>query len=154
MSIDIKISLTPELDALFAGLEDDVHAAVKEGLLNLVEELDARAASEAPVRSSNLVNSLTSYLTDNGYTGVIKATAPYAEHVHEGTGVYGPNGRPIVIAPTNKKALFWPGAAHPVKKVVQQGVRPNPFFDRAAASVDAQAVFDAAVQNYLKRRNA
>ncbi len=40
-----------------------------------------------------------------------------------GTGVYGPVGQRI--RPTTAKALFWPGADHPVKSVA--GMKPNDF---------------------------
>lgn len=40
-----------------------------------------------------------------------------------GTGIYGPTGRRIV--PTTAKALFWPGAQHPVRSVA--GQKPNDF---------------------------
>jgi hypothetical protein len=32
-----------------------------------------------------------------------------------------------VIVPTNKKALFWKGASHPVKKVNHPGTKAQPF---------------------------
>lgn len=34
---------------------------------------------------------------------------------------------PYTIKPSNKKALNWKGAQHPVKKVNHPGIRPNPF---------------------------
>lgn len=49
----------------------------------------------------------------------------YAEWVEYGTGVYSTNPlsnkQPIDIWPTAKQALYWPGATHPVRHVVQQG---------------------------------
>lgn len=47
----------------------------------------------------------------------------YAEYVEYGTG-------PHVIRPRNKKALWWPGAEHPVREVYHPGTSPNPFFQR------------------------
>jgi len=35
---------------------------------------------------------------------------------------------PYVIKPRNKKALFWPGAGHPVKIVHHPGLPARPFF--------------------------
>lgn len=55
----------------------------------------------------------------------------YALYVHEGTGIHGPEGRPIEIRPVRKKALYWPGAAHPVTKVLHPGQKPNPYVTRA-----------------------
>lgn len=34
---------------------------------------------------------------------------------------------PHVILPRNKKALYWPGAAHPVAKVNHPGTEPRPY---------------------------
>ncbi len=45
----------------------------------------------------------------------------YAEWQQQGTD------GPYVILPRNKQALFWPGAKHPVKKVVHPGLPPRPF---------------------------
>jgi hypothetical protein len=44
----------------------------------------------------------------------------YATDVELGTG-------PHVILPKNKKALFWPGAAHPVARVNHPGSAANPY---------------------------
>jgi hypothetical protein len=50
-------------------------------------------------------------------------TADYAPHVEFGT-------KPHVIVPKNKKALYWPGADHPVRKVNHPGTKPNQFMER------------------------
>jgi hypothetical protein len=34
---------------------------------------------------------------------------------------------PHVIKPVNKRALYWPGAAHPVASVNHPGTRAQPF---------------------------
>jgi hypothetical protein len=52
-------------------------------------------------------------------------TARYAIFVHEGTKAH-------VILPKNKKALFWEGARHPVKRVNHPGSKPNRFMERIA----------------------
>ena len=53
-----------------------------------------------------------------------QATGKYLE---EGTGLYGPYQKPYVIKPKNKKALYWDGLPHPVKKVTVQGIKPRPI---------------------------
>lgn len=50
-------------------------------------------------------------------------TVNYAMFVHEGTA-------PHVITPRTAKALFWPGAAHPMKSVNHPGTKPNRFMPR------------------------
>jgi len=91
--------------------------------------IEAQAARNAPERSSNLVNSITSFIQGIGFQteGTVRVLAFYGLYVHEGTGIYGPLKTPIF--PRNKKALFWPGAAHPVKSV--KGQPPNPFLKNA-----------------------
>lgn len=48
----------------------------------------------------------------------------YAGYVVSGT-------RPHDIYPRDARALFWPGAAHPVSHVHHPGTRANPFLQRA-----------------------
>lgn len=59
----------------------------------------------------------------------ISATAPYARFVHDGTPAH-------TIRPRAKKALFWPGAAHPMRAVEHPGYKGNPFMTNA---LDARA---------------
>jgi hypothetical protein len=76
----------------------------------------------------------TGFLTQSFGLGVIigrlvamvHPTAGYAIFVHEGTA-------PHVILPKNGKALFWKGAAHPVRSVNHPGTKPNRFMPRIAA---------------------
>lgn len=88
--------------------------------------VEGEAKRRAPVRTGRLRNSIRAYLSGAG-RGVLEATAPYARYLHEGTGIYGPARKPIVIEPRGKKALWWPGAAHPVRVVRQAGIKPRDF---------------------------
>ena len=58
----------------------------------------------------------------------------YGALLELGTGVVGPRGKRII--PTKKKALWWPGAAHPVASVA--GRRPTPYFKPAFDAVAAR----------------
>jgi hypothetical protein len=51
----------------------------------------------------------------------------YGQYLEKGTGVHGPHKKPFVIRPKNKKALFWKGLPHPVKKVTIQGMKAQPI---------------------------
>lgn len=63
------------------------------------------------IRVTELTDSLTKVGTDRKYAGWLQyGTSPYT------------------ILPKDKKALFWPGALHPVKKVNHPGLPPRPFF--------------------------
>ncbi|MDA8086541.1 MAG: HK97 gp10 family phage protein [Nitrospiraceae bacterium] len=146
--IRIEVSITPDLKSLMMSIRRNIQGGIHAGVYSLAEEIEGKAKKEAPVRTSNLANSITFYLSNMGMQATVKATAPYAKYVHQGTGIYGPHGTPIV--PVNKKALFWPGAKHPVKSV--KGMKANPFFTRAIEQTDAQGVFERAISNYLRSK--
>lgn len=86
---------------------------------------EAAIRREAPVKRGRLRREVQSRVIRPD-RGEVRANAPYARAVEEGTGLYGPKGRKIV--PTVKKAMYWKGAAHPVRSV--KGQRPNPFVTR------------------------
>jgi hypothetical protein len=74
-----------------------------------------------PWRTGFLTQSFRAELT----AGMLRwfPTASYAPYVEFGT-------KPHVILPKDKKALFWPGAAHPVARVNHPGTKPNDFMGR------------------------
>jgi HK97 gp10 family phage protein len=151
--MELKAEVKIEGALLKAILESPGEVARKSlwsGMVHLVEEVEARAVKEAPVKTSNLANSITSTVSADGKKGIIAATAHYAGFVHMGTGLFGPLKQRIF--PTAKKALFWPGAAHPVKSI--KGQKPNPFFARALQKTKVQSVFEAGVWGYLKKMGA
>lgn len=81
---------------------------------------------------------------------IVGSPLPYAQHVHEGTGIYGPHGTPIV--PKNAKALKFEvrnvsaktgkktkGSKWVFAKSVA-GQKPNPFLTRAIVFVMGTSV--------------
>lgn len=149
----IEISISANLKKIIDGLSpENIKAAMKAGMQNLVSHVEARAVQFTPVKTSNLVNSILSYVADGGATGILKATATYAKFVHDGTGLYGPLKKEITIVAKDKKALYWPGAKHPVKKVTQKGIHPNPFFTKALKQVNPQKLFEEGASNFILRR--
>lgn len=146
MNIEIKIK--PDLTRLAQKLTGDLQGARRAGMLNIVTEVEARARKYAPVRTSNLANSGTSDVNADGSRGTVSFIAPYAQYVHEGTGLYGPHK--IKIVPKNKKALSWPGAAHPVRSV--RGMHGNPFLLRAANESDITRLFTIGAERHLQRQ--
>lgn len=125
-----------DLSRIPAHLERKAGLAVRKVTM-LVEADAVRYAPYAKYhgggKGTNLKNSITSYSRGAGFNtvGTAGATASYAIYVHTGTGIYGPKGQPFTIVPVNKKALFWPGAEHPVKKVTIRGAKANPFLKKA-----------------------
>jgi hypothetical protein len=66
-------------------------------------------------------------------TGMLRwfPTASYASYVEFGT-------KPHTILPKDKKALFWPGAAHPVRSVNHPGTKPNAFMERIVTESESE----------------
>lgn len=86
-------------------------------------EIWGNIRKEAPVDHGRLAGSFQlEKIDDLAYR--IKSGVEYAYHVHEGTD-------PHVIEPKNKKALYWKGAKHPVRRVMHPGTEANPYANRA-----------------------
>ena len=66
-------------------------------------------------------------------------------YVHQGTRAY-------MIFPKTKKALYWKGALHPVRKVNHPGIRANPFVERTAneATSPVNQIFNKTLENIAK----
>lgn len=126
---------------------DNYHEARRAGMINLLATVEALAVKHAPVRTSNLARSRTTSVLEDGNKGILAFTAPYAEFVHEGTGLFGPHHQRIT--PTNKKALFWAGAKHPVRSTA--GMKGRPWVRQAADEIDATAAYQEGIRNYLNK---
>jgi len=142
------MTLNQDPNQLFKSLQGDMKPARKAGMTNWLTTVEAVAVKDAPKRTSNLARTRTSNVNDDGSRGTLAFTAPYAEWVHDGTGLYGPHKTKIV--PTTKKALFWPGARHPVRST--KGMRGNPFVRKAKDSVNGDDLYRDGMQNYLSHR--
>lgn len=96
-----------------------------------------------PWRTGFLAQTFRAQLT----TGVLRwfPTASYAPYVEFGT-------KPHVIEAKNAKALYWPGAEHPVKRVNHPGSKANPFMERivAFAQPDIDAQFGEALTQIVQ----
>jgi hypothetical protein len=125
------------LDALVAKLKEApaIAAPILQRALSASQAILAKHTTKdtVPWRTGFLTQSFRAELT----TGMLKwfPTASYAPFVQFGTA-------PHVIEPKDKKALYWPGAAHPVRKVNHPGTKPNDFMGRIVAAsqeeIDAQ----------------
>lgn len=91
--------------------------------------LTAAAKREAPVAkvAGGRLRRSISYQAGGQGRYVVAPHTDYAVPVHEGTKAYD-------IRPRRKKALFWKGAAHPVKVVHQPARTANKFMTRAVAT--------------------
>lgn len=85
----------------------------------------AQRQGNIPRRTGNLYKSITAAVISDT-EAVVGTNVVYARAVHDGRP-------PMTIKPKGKKALYWKGAAHPVKAVRHPGIKPNPYLARAAA---------------------
>lgn len=91
--------------------------------------IEIEAIQVVPKAKDNLMASITTWFEGEGSAtrGVVKAGAPYAAWVHNGTGIYGPIGKPIV--PRRAKALYFPvGTGEMIWRKSVKGMKPRPFF--------------------------
>ena len=117
-------------------LTDDMISVTQLAMKYTAQEVWGNVRKEAPTDHGRLAGSFDRLEQLGSFEYKTSTNVHYALYVHEGTGIYGPNGQPIEIYPTNKQALYWPGAPHPVKKVTIQGQRPNPFATRAIENAE------------------
>lgn len=103
---------------------------ISRALLKIAERAREHAMDAAPYRSGDLRSSLT-VQEEDATTVAMGTNLEYAVFVHDGTGLFGPHR--TRITPVRKKALFWPGASHPVRST--QGQRPQPFLEMAMERV-------------------
>jgi hypothetical protein len=108
------------------------HAAAK--AVEAAEAFVAVVRSLAPRRSGDLAASVEAdriYDTPSGTTAVIVVSSPYARFQNEGTGIYGPEGTPIV--PKNGQFLVFPkkiGGGLVFTREVR-GTEPTHFWERS-----------------------
>jgi len=117
------------LDALVAKLREapSIAAPILQRALSASQAILARHTVKGvvPWRTGFLTQSFRAEMTP----GMLRwfPTASYAPFVEFGT-------KPHVIEAKNAKALYWPGAAHPVRKVNHPGTQPNQFLERIVAA--------------------
>lgn len=102
-------------------------------IADLTRQVENGAVARAPVDDGRLRASISSTVTVRGtrIVGRIGSPLPYAIYVHEGTGIYGPKGRPIrpvhgkwlVFEPGRSMGPLRRGGKHPPK-----GKRGGPVF--------------------------
>jgi hypothetical protein len=140
MEFSVQIS---GLDALITKLKQapEIAAPILQRALSASSAVLAKHTIKGivPWKSGFLAQTFKAELT----TGMLtwSPTASYAPFVEFGTA-------PHVILPKDKKALFWPGAAHPVSKVNHPGTKPNQFMERIVAESQGEIndQFGAALQ--------
>jgi len=111
--------------------------------INIIRPIMVR---NAPVKTSKLRQNISAISSGlSGQVGPNLSVTPYAWFVHFGT-------RPYTIFPKTKKALYWKGALHPVRKVNHPGIRANPFVERTANEMRSPVIqiFNKTLENIAK----
>ena len=104
-----------------------MHAAMTETVALGVRRVVART----PKRTGALAASIGGEV-QSPVVGIVRSGLHYAQFVEEGT-------RPHLIGPRRKQALFWAGAAHPVKRVYHPGTKGVGMFKTTAAEMGGLA---------------
>ena len=141
-----SIRVTTNVEEMMRRLGEDVRGGMIAGTTNTMETADALITPEIPVVTSNLVNSGTIDISENGRKGILRWLADYGRYVIEGTGLYGPHKQKIV--PKNAKALKTPWG--PRKSI--KGQEPNDFITRGVEKLNPQEAFEDGMGRYLKKK--
>lgn len=140
--IEIKIVNINEIKAAFKKAPAEMTKSLSVAVRRVIFIVEARSQRNAPIKTGRLRGSL--YRDFGPLRGEIGYKASYAGYVHDGTS-------PYTIYPNGKKALYWKGASHPVKRVAHPGIRANPFLQRAVddSGTEINKIFEVAVQSVL-----
>ncbi len=123
MSRSVKVVLfLPEIDFILKGPGGMVSKDITKRTFRVYKW----ARSYAPTRSGKLKEKIEFEVRHGarGPRGRVTSKAKYSMAVHEGA-------RAHWIYPRKKKALFWAGARHPVRRVWHPGNASNPFLQKA-----------------------
>jgi len=136
-------------------LPNVVRGALEEAGRVMVQDLASAAPRGTSGGGSALEGDASGPLAESftesvdGSTLTVKTTQPTKlGYVTQGTGIYGPIGERIY--PTIKKALYWPGADHPVRSVA--GMEANDFVSPVTdgADEDINALVSEAIYEALQ----
>jgi len=118
VAITIKVTGMKELSKNFRNSPVLVYNGLSRAINKSAILLTQNIKRVTPKKTGALSGSIRP--TFSRLKAVIEPHKKYAIYVHEGT-------RPHEIRPRLKKALFWPGARHPVRKVMHPGTKGVPF---------------------------
>ena len=114
------VTVTVNMSDGLADLGNLGKETIREGMNKTSQDLIRNLQIKSPVDHGLLKQWAVTSQSDVEVT--IQSPAIYAAAQNYGTG-------PYVIEPKSKKALFWPGAEHPVKKVNHPGIKGKHFVE-------------------------
>jgi len=143
-AITVKIKGLEELKAAFKRSPGIVMSQIQKAIALSIALVNRNVKIETPVKTGRLRAGIRSKISP--FKGSVESTVNYGIFIHEGTTAH-------IIRPVRKRALYWKGAAHPVKSVKHPGTRANPFMKRGAerAEGQVQAMFQVAINNIAKQ---
>ncbi len=156
MSDEIKVTvqgLRPLMTMMYLAPElvtQEITRAMRQSTLTI----EGEAKHRVPVKTGTLRRSIHSEVRpiSRGVEGLVGTITQYAPYVEFGTGIYGPQKRPIV--PRTKKALAWKseGGEMIIRRSVR-GMRPRPYLKPAfdAKLREVEGFFRAALKRVLGR---
>lgn len=114
--------LQKTLGESFDKLRKEINGAIEKSVLLIEREARINVDKMTRTHSGFLKNRWQKEFSQ--FRGMLYPLMNYAKYVHEGTA-------PHTIFPRFRKALYWRGALHPVKKVQHPGTTPRPFLANA-----------------------
>lgn len=138
MEVEVKITGLTELRRDFAAAGGNADRVTKAAVSNSVNRVQSEVRKRAAHRTGTLQRSVLVYI--KGLMGIVQVNEKYGIFLEQGTGIYGPEARPI--RPVNAKALVFKIGGNVIFAKEIKGIRAKPFFApgiKAAQSyVDAQ----------------
>lgn len=145
--LEIKVEGLDKIESAIRKNPKVVFEELSKGIETGVNFIRPIMRQKAPHKSGEMSKNIYARAVGlKGEVGPNLNITPYAWYVHKGTD-------PHIIRPNKKKALYWPGAKHPVKKVKHPGSRPQPFVDQTfkEVQVPVQGIFQQRIDNIINR---
>ncbi len=146
MSYRLELKNADQLIALLKANGDIAERWLQKAVAAGAAEVQKAAVrGNIPWKTGRLAQSFGEGITIGRLFAKVAPTVKYAIFVHEGT-------RAHTILPKNKQALFWPGAAHPVRSVNHPGTQANRFMPRLLeiATPKINQHFEAALEHIVQ----
>ena len=127
----VQVTVDMDISEIISDLNPEQVTQVKrKGLEYTSQEMVRTLMMNSPVDHGVLKSWFIDSISDD--EAHIKTPAEYAKFVNDGT-------RPHVIRPVHKKALYWTGASHPVKRVMHPGIKGRHFVEDSIETVQGKA---------------
>lgn len=122
MELSIDAHEWNDMAKRYAGATPIIEQELVKGMTRIAIEGRNQAVTVVPVDTGRLKGSIAYEVTRAGKDVIARVgtNVEYAKPVEFGTA-------PHIIRPKNKRALYWPGAEHPVALVNHPGTKGKPY---------------------------